>query len=191
MVRIGRPPHVYLIEGHNDMSHFTPSEYVCNEFVYVTDELYMKLLQFTDPTLIEGTQTEKEEMKSALESSAVKSLGPGESSADNLMTFLSGTSLAQRIKRAIDMNPGKSMLWQFNGLGPNMKDQYRHVVAMGDPSLLHVWTDFEAYVILPLHRMRVKALNRMIRRRQQREIASWEAYLKEVYSRRENETANP
>lgn len=161
--RVGPKPKVYLVPAHNDMSHFTPSEYVCNEFYYVEDALYKKLLEFTDPTIMKAPQGMK---------------------FGNLAEIME-SDFAKRMRDAIDMNPSKSILWQFNAIARNGRDLVRQVVALGEPAMFHEWTDYEANWLLPYQELKVKVLNKLIEGRRKKEQADWDRKLKEFYASRE------
>lgn len=164
MIRIGPKPGIYFVAAQNDMSHFTPGHYDYSRYHYVPDDLYTKLLAFSDPSVYKPTEFEKDEMvgKTAEE--------------------IKQTSFGNRMKQTIDMNPSKSLLWQYDGFGENLVDRFRHIVCLGERSF-RVWSAYEAYVLLPITRLRCGIMNRLRRSKMEKEQAEWDEKLKKFYEK--------
>lgn len=147
-------PQLAWVSASNDMSHFFPSHWaVKGETFLVTDEMYLKMLWFTDPELLDINDT-------AIEMSYEEILQ---------------TSAAKRIEWAINLNPDKSQLWQFNSLNEDMLTFSRRVIAFGERSfILPKWSHPLKYKILSLV---CHALNYALYFKNRRECADWQKYL--------------
>lgn len=162
MVRIGhKSPSVSYNPASNDMSHFSPSSYVYNGYFYVSDEQYLKFLEFTDPTLLKPQEVLPEDLD---------------------WNALLGTDHAKRIERVMNLNPNRSLLWQFNALAPNMQDYIRNIVAFGERTFV-VWSDFDVYVRWPLNKLKCWFLNKTLYFQNKKEIASWNKFLNEIHKK--------
>lgn len=162
MIRLGPgKPRIQFHEAHNDMSHFSNGYWEPNYYFYVTDEMYLKLLHFTDATL-------KEPSKKEVEDVVGKTIGE-----------LMGSSFAQRMRWVMELNPSKSQIWEFDGLAPDMKGFIRCIVFLGEPSL-SIWSLFEAFVVLPILNVACTFLNRARYFKNKKEWAQWEKFLRKV-----------
>lgn len=161
---------MWLCEAWNDMSHFTPSHYVVSEYHYVTDDQFVKFMHFTDPTLMTPDKLDEMDL-----------LGKA-------LQDIMQTSFAQRMDRAIQMNPAKSQLWQYNGWSEGFKHEVRNVVCLGERHF-QIWSDYDAYVRLPVLRFKRDVLNWYLRPRQDREIKEWNRWLKERHRKQSSQSS--
>jgi len=171
MIRLGLKPRLYFSPGYNDMSHWLYSSWEVNGgFFYVTDDMFMKFRTFTDPSLKEP----KEVIPGSLES-------------------LLATPYAEKLKRAIDLNPNKSLIWQFNGLTrltANIDDenQYvRHAVFLGEPNCFIIPTWFDVYVSYPVLKFLAGLLNKTLYFKHKQEKKAWDKVLEEIHTGNERQ----
>ena len=169
MIAIGRKPKLYFAARSNDMGHFYPSSWEVQGYsAYVTDDMYTKLLDFTDPELM-------------------KPPSEVEGSIGKLIAEMNGNGYQSRMERAMKLNPAGSMLWQFNGLQSlsGRRDYIRCVAAFGSGDLTTL-TFADVYVKFPLYSFLAKALNKTLYFRRKREYAQWDAFVAKVHSKIED-----
>ena len=160
MVLIGSKPKIVFVAAHNDMGHFTPSEYtVSGQIHYVTDDMYVKFLHFTDPELLKLEPPD------------------GRNPVDELLN-----NYKQRIEWALKLNPECSQLWQYNGLALDMKTFIRGIVVFGERGfeVLSLW---KVRSQLPVLNLICKILNLTIYFKRRREWAKWEKFLEGVHGK--------
>ena len=160
MIRIstGKPKLVF-IEASNDMSHFFPSSWGVqggDDFL-VTDEMYLKLLTYTDPTLLLPP--------------------PPEGSIESFIG-----SMSNKIESTLRLNPSGTQLWQFNALLPDMTTWVRQVAMFGRP-FIYLPT-FADGIKKPILEFVAATLNRLRYFKVKKECEAWDKSLKEFYANR-------
>lgn len=165
MVRVTRDrPKLVFVPASNDMSHFIPGSWGISgggDFL-VTDEMYLKLHQFTDPSLKIPDDPEE---------------GLGKTLAE-----LMGNTYADRVNRALSLNPRGSMLWEFNVLAPNMTDYIRQFAVLGEPFI--VFPTILDRIKRPILQLAANILNRLRYFKVKKECAEWDKFLQEVHRER-------
>lgn len=149
MIRVGHKPKIVFIEAHNDMGHFFPSEYAVGDWFYMTDQMYVNMLSFCDLDLM------KEPVKGSL---------------DEIMGLKK-----TKIEWAINLNPSKSLLWQFNTPERNLKGFVRQVIVFGGPPFECI-SLFQAYIVFPIYRTVAKILNKILYFKRLKEWKTWHAW---------------
>lgn len=164
MIKISNSkPRLIFVQAHNDMSHFTPSRWeVCGGMEFLlNDDLYQKIVQFTDPSLKDYNGPTPGTLEAILES-----------------------EYGSRIERTLKLNPNGTMLWQFNALStsyPKKVEYIRMMVVFGEYSFyfLTVWDKIK----VPFLTMTAKILNLLRSRKIRKEIADWNKFLDSVRAR--------
>ena len=124
----------------------------------LSDDLYQKIVEFTDPSLKDYKGPLPGTLEAILES-----------------------EYGSRVERTLKLNPSGTMLWQFNALltsYPKKVEYIRMVVVFGEYSLhfLTVWDK----VKVPFLMMVAKILNLLRTSKVRKEIADWNRFLDSV-----------
>lgn len=160
MIRISRgKPKLVFIEASNDMSHFMPSCWGVkggDDFL-VTDEMYCKLLSYTDSSLLNPPPPE-----------------------GTIEAFLS--NMEDRIKNTLKLNPSGTQLWQFNALLPDMKTYVRQIALFGEPFIY--FPTLADRIKKPILELMAATLNRLRYFKVKKECEEWDRSLNEFYAKR-------
>lgn len=158
MIRIGMKPKISFVAASNDMGHFTPSCYVTSSYHYISYDMYVKFLQFTDSDLKNPYPDEEGELLFA--------------SGDKEMMQ---TAFAKRVRDTINLNPSKSLIWQYDGLSPDLKSFRRGVVVFAERNFV-VWSWLDANIKLSMLDLICRVLNFIRKPKVRAEIKAWEKY---------------
>lgn len=173
MIRLSAgPTKLVFVPGSNDMSHYYGSSWEVQgaHDYYVTDEMYIKLLQFTDSTLM---NPKKEDLN----------LGGDPMTQIERLTK---SAAADAIRRAIELNPNHSQLWQYNALAHDMKTTIRTVAALGHPLYVPTQADIAKR---PFLLAICTVLNKLRAHKVQKEYDEWNRNLEQFYRERDNDKA--
>ena len=166
MIRVGnRKPTLSFVPAHNDMSHFTPSHYITNDYCYMGLMDYMEKKQF-DSFDMKRIKVEEEALKSG--------------DIGLIIANEMGTTAGQEMKRLIDKAYGQ--LWQFNAVSSDLSGYVRQVVCLGENKLIH-WTWFDANVKLPILKIKARFLNLLLASQVKKELIEWDKFLSSIYKK--------
>lgn len=180
MIRMGNKRlGIWLCPASNDMSHFFPSRYTHSDFFYLTDDMYSKYLIYTDPSLY---IVQKDE---ALMEIVNKITDLPNMPMSERLELMLNTPTALRLKQVIDMNPQKSLLWQFNAISSDMQSHIRQVMCLGERDW-KIWSAFDIYVRFPISKLFCYIMNSTLYFKNKREIAEWDKYLHEIHRKHAN-----
>jgi len=170
MIRVGHgKPRLIFIEAHNDMSHFTPSHYVVNDYHYMTVPEYIDKKEFSSFNM--KPNLSKEEINNIV-SRTVPSIKT--SLEEDIINSLMMHPWEAQIKRLI--NKSKGMLWQYDAVNMEMNGYVRNVVALGSNSLQR-WSFHDAYIVYPALMSIANTLNKLRKYKTDKEWADWETFL--------------
>jgi hypothetical protein len=125
MIVIGKKPRIVYLKASNDMSHFTPSHFeVEGGFCLVSDDMFLKLKTFTDPTL-----NKYEEYA-------------------NAVVTRGHEKQIEYLKSVMSFNPRGGPIWEYNALALNYKDYVRKMAILGE-SLDERIRWWERFLIFP------------------------------------------
>ena len=164
-------PKIVYQEGTNDMSHYSPSHFeALGDPYWITDDEFRGMWQFTDPSLKKVSQKEFQEISNLKDPT----------DEEKIQELILGSSKARQIKWALELNPNKSMVWEFNGMTLDFNAWVRHIIIFGEREdfILSSW--FNAYVQFPVFKKIAHFLNILWYPKQLKEIKNWNNYLKEL-----------
>jgi hypothetical protein len=153
------------------MSHFSPSRwYVDGHMCYVSDQMYLDLLEFTNPDHLKVPSTL-------------------ETDIGMIMASINGENFMHRQQKALKLNPSGSQLWQFNALTTldGQRNYIRCVAAFGSGDI-YVSSMLDIYVKFPLYAVLAKLLNYTLYFQNKREYAAWEKFVSKVHSKLEEKS---
>jgi len=156
MIRIGNVNKIKLVPFHNDMGNFTPSCYSGGtNYHYITDSMYMKFLIFTNPNLL----------KNNIEGS--------------IFEIILGLKKEQ-LEYAINLNPRKSQIWEYNGLLNLESDNYvRNVVILGERNFKIITV--KDIILGKIYKRISHLMNYTLYFKNKKEIKEWKNYLNKIH----------
>ncbi len=157
MIRLmSHKPRINFVPGYNDMSHYFPSEFSVGTYTYmVEEEMYERMLKFTDPNIFKGTREEMEvKIKEAL------AIGPVYSQLWQFNAVLS---------------------YKTNDDGTKETEYIRSVIALGK-RWFYTPSWFDINIKLPVLNTVCYLLNKAIYFKVKQELKDWDAILKKIHA---------
>lgn len=176
MVRVGiGKPRLAFVPGHNDMSHYIPSHWTTNDFFFMQPYDYLEKRAF-----------DIFNMKPEISPDEIDRITAKIRSGETIEWHES--PWAYEMNRLIKL-AGGHQLWQFNVVSKDLESFQRQVIVLGGNDLCQ-WTFFDAYIKLPILKLSCKILNRLNKRRADREWREWQAFLDSLKEKGNDQTSN-
>ena len=175
MIRTGMGrPSVWLVPAHNDMSHFSPSEYEINDWFYMSLDDYM------DKTDFERFDMNPDLPKKSVDLLIDKVINKKEDIDYSQSLFDPAIRWHYQLQQHISKSKG--MLWQYNVTNKTLDGWLRQCSAIGEKRL-RPWSWLDCYVKLPILTFWCRMLNKTLYFKRKKEWAEWDKFLEGVHKK--------